>query len=207
MLYTSVLGRSCKYRLALAITLAALSVAFAPNAKAQITWTITVGVPASGTTLTYNLSCVPTPCPSNDPTALTVNRIDSVYWQTGAASIEMWIVHDNAIVDDNTSHKPTHHHHAKNGQDGGKIDINAPVSPVPNKYSIFVYDGNTKILYYDDPTIIIGGSGLEQALSSIENKCISLRDELKNGSEAEKARALCQQIKELEESLDSKKTK
>ena len=166
MLHKSVLSRSCKHRLALAITVVALSIAFAPSAKAQITWTITVGAPATGTTPTYNLSCLatgtttpPVPCPNTDPTVITVNRDDSVYWQTGTTSIEMWIVHDDAIVDD-ASGSPTHHHHAKNGRDGGNIDINAPVlAGVKHKYSIFAYDGNTKNLYYDDPRIIIGGGG------------------------------------------------
>lgn len=221
MLYNSVLSRSCKHRLALAITVVALSIAFAPAAKAQITWTITVGVPGTGTAPTYNLSCLatgtttpPVPCPSTDPTVITVNRNDSVYWQIGSTSnIELWIIHDDAIVDD-ASGTATHHHHAKKGtppeRDGGKVDINAPVSTDKHKYSVFAYDLNSKILYYDDPRIIIGGSGIEASLGAIEMNCEALRKKLEAGPDAEDAKdanALCKQIEALQESLESKKKK
>jgi hypothetical protein len=149
----------------------------------------------------------PVPCPNTDPTVITVNRDDSVYWQTGAPSIEMWIVHDDAIVDD-SSHNPTHHHHAKNGRDGGNIDINAPLAGgVKHKYSIFAYDGSTKNLYYDDPRIIIGGSGRVESLRALDAKCETLRKKLEHSPEGEEAGALCQQIEALQKSLESKTKK
>jgi hypothetical protein len=214
MLYKLVLSRSCTHGLALAAIVAALSIALAPTAKAQITWTITVNAPASGNAPTYNLSCLatgtthpPVPCPNTDPTLITVNRDDSVYWQTGAPSLEIWIVHDDAIVDD-ANDCPTHHHHAKNGRDGGDIDVNAPISAgAKHKYSIFAYDWHTKNLYFDDPRIIIGGSGLEESLRALNTKCEALRKKLEHGPEGDEAGELCQQIEALQESLESKKKK
>lgn len=216
MLYNSGL-RTFMHSLAFAATVAALSIALAPAAKAQITWTITVNAPGSGNTPNYTLTCLPTgtagtpgPCPNTDPAVITVNRDDSVYWQTGAPSLEIWIVHDDAIVDD-SSNNPTHHHHVRNGRDGGKIDVNAPVSAgTKHKYSIFAYDSTTKNLYFDDPRIIIGGTGLEESLRAIEKNCESLRDKLEHGPDeavATDAKALCQQIEALRESLESKKKK
>ena len=220
MLHNSVLSRSCERRLALAITAVALGIAFAPTAKAQITWTITIDKPATGTKPKYTLSCKtsitpPTTvqCPNTDPTEINVNRNDAVYWQIGSTSnIEMWICHDDAIVDD-ASGTATHHHHAKKGtapeRDGGNVDLNAPVSKDKHKYSVFAYDLNSEILYYDDPRIIIGGSGIEVSLRAIEENCETLRQKLESldAEDAKDAKVLCQQIVALEESLESKKKK
>jgi hypothetical protein len=144
-----------------------------------------------------------------DPTTITVNRNDAIYWQTGS-NIEMWIIHDDAIVDD-AQGNATHHHHAKKGtapeRDGGNVDMNAPISGTPHKYTVFAYDLTTKNLYYDDPRIIIGGSGLEQSLDAIESACLTLSDKLKNTPYDGAAGDLCTQIKTLEESLESKKKK
>jgi hypothetical protein len=219
MLYNLVLRRSCKHSLALAATVCALCIALAPTAKAQITWTITVNAPSSGSAPTYTLSCLasgtthpPVPCPNTNPTLITVNRVDSVYWQIGSTSnLEMWIVNDDLIVDD-ASKTATHHHHAKKGtapeQDGGNIDVNAPVSADKHKYSVFAYDLSSKSLYYDDPRIIIGGTGLEESLHALDTKCVTLRKNLEhNPEEEEEAGALCQQIEALQKSLESKKKK
>jgi hypothetical protein len=184
----------------------------APAAKAQLTWTITVSEPSSGTKPKYDLSCqqagTPVACPNTDPTVIDVNRNDAVYWQIGSNIDELWIVHEDAIVDD-ASGKATHLHHAKKGaggQDGGNVDMNATVSATTaHKYYVFAYD-HTKILYYDDPRIIIG-TGLVTSLNAIEINCNALVKKLENSPGAKDARDLCQQIKALEESLRPKKEK
>ncbi len=219
MLYNSGLRRSFMHSLALAATVAALSIALPPTAKAQITWTITVDKPATGTKPGYLLSCANSatplttvPCPNTDPTEINVNRNDTVYWQIGSTSnLEMWIVNDDLIVDD-ASGTATHHHHAKKGtppeRDGGHVDVNAPVSADKHKYSVFAYDLTSKFLYYDDPRIIIGGTGIQESLRALNTKCVALRERLKHSpEEEEEAGALCQQIEALEKSLESKEKK
>lgn|ERR1700735_5050335 len=218
MLFNLIHSCSCKRHLAAAMTVVVLGIAFAPTAKAQITWTITVDKLATGTKPGYSLSCatsttppIPVQCPSTDPTEIKVNRNDTIYWQIGNTSnLEMWIVNDDLIVDD-ASGTATHHHHAKKGvapeRDGGNVDVNAPVSADKHKYSVFAYDLNSKFLYYDDPRIIIGGRGLEESLHAIEKNCETLRDKLEHGPNAADAKALCQQIEALQESLESKKKK
>jgi hypothetical protein len=154
-----------------AVTFAALAVALALPAKAQTTWNITVNIPSSGgTKLTYTVSCTPAPCPNTNAAAITVALGDSVYWITDQHA-EMWIVHEDAILDKNNSNTATHLHHVKNGQsDGGKTDgVNAKKNS-SHKYYVFLYDNRT--LYYDDPRILIGGvdAALDKNIERIERQ-------------------------------------
>jgi hypothetical protein len=70
----------------------------------------------------------------------------------------MWIVHQDAILDNGDSGPATHLHHGKDGdQIGGRTDQYAVECACPHEYYIFVMNGDKA--YFADPKYNLGGGG------------------------------------------------
>ncbi len=203
------LRRPC---VAFALTFLASAFGFVSATRAQTTWTITVAATGAGPKPKYSLQCTSSltgaviACPNNpSPDEITINMNDTVKWCTKAHN-EVWITHDDPILDDSSGQK-THHHHAKdNICDGGPVDKGTLVDPTTkHEYYVFAFDSQNKNLYVDDPRIIIGGTGLEDSLRAIHSVCEDLRSQLAGATEATKGKAkdLCVKIEALLHSLES----
>ena len=187
--------RTCKF----AFVVVALTAAFVLPAKAQRTWNITVNIPSSGSKLTYGLTCVPAPCPNNPPdgTEITIALGDEVYWSTSQRNAEMWIFHNDPILDEDHSGHATHLHHGKNATVGGVTHAGTPPSSTKHEYYVLVYT-DTGTLYFDDPRIIVGGSppAIEKQIEEIKKQVKEL------GAKSDVAKGL---IKDILSDLDSLK--
>jgi hypothetical protein len=210
----SLLRRPC-----MAFALAFLASALASTARAQrstpppITWTITVDLSGAPPTPKYTLQCTPADpsnppsgCPNNqnDPKEITVSPKDKVRWQ-GSSNTDIWIIHeDDVLYDKNTNF--TRHHHSHNGTpDGGEVDDDpAAADSTPHEYYVVAYNSQNQKFFYDDPRIIIGGTGIENSIRAIYSDCAKLRSKLDRSSHAEQANHLCEQIEHLLKSLEQK---
>lgn len=175
----------CKF-LVYAIAVAAFGIFPVSSANAQTNWIITVTGIGTNSKPTYDVvppatspyNCAgahPNPPPSADYLYICAN--DTVQWQaatTGANPSKMrnkiWIFHEDFILQDE-DHDPTQGFHAMNAITKGGMTDPAATLYVPHKYHVSVYDKLTRARYYDDPTIIIGGSHLEVLFDRIERAC------------------------------------
>lgn len=145
---------------ACALGLVAACGIFGLTANAQrVTWNIAVIIPTTGNTLTYSLACAPNPtgCPGgqSNPKEITMSLGDNVRWCANQTNAEIWIIHQDDILDDDNGH-PTHLHHG-NHCVGGATDKATTNSSKKHEYYVVVYYSGKVYVGVGDPRIIVGG--------------------------------------------------
>jgi hypothetical protein len=180
--------------LLLCFRLVAFGVLLASSARAQTTtWIVTISVSGASEAPTYSVKSTPAnapTCSKAHPTQGTngdvyVCQNDKVYWtaatkkdSNGKMQSEMFILHEDSILDKTGATYPTHGFHARDGgQDGGSIDPDYD-SGDPHEYYVFVFDKLTQQMYVDDPKIIIGTGTVDEVserLNDIKQQARQLR--------------------------------
>lgn len=175
---------------AFAIGLVAACGIFGLTANAQaVTWNIGVVIPTTGNTLTYTLACDPNPpgCPGghSDPKEITISIGDNVRWCTNQTNAEIWIIHQDDILDDNNNH-PTHLHQGQHCV-GGPTDKATPNSGKKHEYYVVVYYSGKVYVGVGDPRIIVGGGPpLDAQIDKIKGQISKLHVSSEDNDEVKK---------------------
>lgn len=190
---------------------------FVVGARANTTWMVLVDVRPGNDVPTYTITSNPPNANNCDPkhTADTskgdvpICRGDSIQWAFVTSGKNGWLtIHqsDGVLKDDHGNAKHWIRENEKGLKDTGTADPNIDNSTY--KYCIAIHDDNGRQtrLYTHDPKIIIGGGPpFEELLKKVQAACNDLIASIKDSSEADKAKAICEDAENKLQNLLSRK--
>jgi hypothetical protein len=174
---------------------------FAVSARANTIWTVHVDVTSGKDQPVYTISSSPIKAHNCDPnnTADTskgdvpICPGDSIQWvfETGGKKGSLTIHLSKDVLNDNNGNAKYWITAKEGAQDTYTEDPS--VSAGIFKYCIAIYDdnGNKSRVYTHDPKIIVGG-GHSVELLKFEAACNDLVASIKNASDADKAKGICE---------------
>ena len=207
MTHQLILRPLCVRCLFLITLVVAFVILLTSSAKAQSTkWIITVDSTGSEPKPGYSVSPTKGGCPyqaKQDPENLQVCPGDTIHWQAKSTNkkSELYLFHEDLIFDQNGT--SPHGFQATDDKltKAAKIKLD-PSLEGDHEYYVAVFDKATKMVYVDDPKVIVGKGSPFELLDEIQEDCGLLVSGLANNPTArEQARAICVDAEKLKQML------